>query len=198
MDAAEQVSSSHREGAPAVGRRLGGTATRVPASAQRIVRARSCPAACRRDLPPEVRPVLEDNRMLREELRRYKHRLGEQEGQLAGHSRATAALQEELARERARLRQCAVSPEQLLQDREFREALQGRWARAWAKVGWCEPAAGCLLLFHGPTAPRRPAPPGPPAPLLPLAGTPPSGSCSSGAVCWRRRGTRPSGGWARS
>lgn len=66
--------------------------------------------------------------MLQEELRRYKHRVGEQEGVLAGHARALAAVQDELGRARERLRQCAVSPAQLLQDRKFREALQDRCA----------------------------------------------------------------------
>ena len=62
--------------------------------------------------------------MLQEELRRYKMRVGEQEGQLAAKERQLVALRDELARERQRLHDCAVSPEQLLQDRQYRVELE--------------------------------------------------------------------------
>ncbi|KAL4458657.1 hypothetical protein ABPG75_013522 [Micractinium tetrahymenae] len=65
--------------------------------------------------------------MLSEELRRYKMRVGEQEGLLAARDRALVALRDELARERQRRQECgAVSPGQLLQDQQFRRELQAR------------------------------------------------------------------------
>lgn len=105
-----------------------------------------------RDLPPEVRPIIEDNRMMSEELRRYRSRLGELEGALAAADRTATALRDELARERQRLKQCAgVSPEQLLQEQAFRQAL----AERYAALGCASELVGC---FAGRRAEERARP----------------------------------------
>lgn len=78
-------------------------------------------AACKY-LPSHSPPL----QMLREELRRYRQRLGEQEGLLSAHERTITALRDELLRERQRVRDCSVSPAQLLQDQAARQALQER------------------------------------------------------------------------
>lgn len=67
--------------------------------------------------------------MLQEELRRYRSRVGEQEGLLLAADRTIVSLRDELARERQHLRECAVSPAQVLQDQKFRQALEERCGR---------------------------------------------------------------------
>lgn len=64
--------------------------------------------------------------MLQEELRRCRQRVGEQEGLLAARDRTLAALRDELARERQRLQACATAPDDLLQERQFRQMLAER------------------------------------------------------------------------
>ncbi|PRW60029.1 TY4B-J: Transposon Ty4-J Gag-Pol poly [Chlorella sorokiniana] len=79
------------------------------------------------DLPANVRPIIEDNKMLQEELRRYRQQLGEQEGTIATQDRTITALRDELQRQRTQLRECsAVSPAQLLQEQQFRRELRER------------------------------------------------------------------------
>jgi hypothetical protein len=66
--------------------------------------------------------------MLQEELRRYRQRAGEQEAALTAKERQLVALRDELQRERQRLRECSVTPGQLLQEQQFRQLLHDRWA----------------------------------------------------------------------
>ena len=70
--------------------------------------------------------------MLQEELRRYRQRAGEQEAALSAKERQLVALRDELQHERQRLRECSVSPGQLLQERQFRQMLQDRWGAGTA------------------------------------------------------------------
>lgn len=146
----------------------------------------------RRDLPAEVRPVLEDNKMLTEELRRYRQRAGQQEGLLLAHERTIAALQVELAAARQSLRECSVQPAQLLEAREFRKQLAERCAPRCREVGARGEPGPCLEDSRSwLNCPLSSAP----SQLHVNAGTPASGSCSSGAACWRGPRRRRSGGW---
>ena len=65
--------------------------------------------------------------MLHEEVRRYRHRVGEQEAALGAQGRALVSARNEAARLQRSLRECcSVAPRQLLQEREFRQALADR------------------------------------------------------------------------
>lgn len=115
----------------------------------------STPTFCRCARHGTITTTTPRLQMLSEELRRYKQRVGEQEGLLAARERALVALRDELARERQRLRECgAAAPGQLLQDQQFRRELEARWgAQACAGQragGKCHALVGCSLFARRP------------------------------------------------
>lgn len=139
--------------------------------------------------------------MLQEELRRYRQRVGEQEGLLSAKERQLVALRDELQRQTERLQQCSVAPDQLLQEQQFRQMLQDRCSkresgRRPAGTGACAATAvgrsfqGLLLI-----SPRAFTP-------CLHAGMAPSSSWSSAPPFWSAPSRPASGGsqmtWRRS
>ena len=64
--------------------------------------------------------------MMHEELRRYRQRVGEQEGIISSQERQLVTLRDELLRQKELLQACSVAPAQLLQDQEFRQMIHER------------------------------------------------------------------------
>jgi len=85
-----------------------------------------------RDLPAEYRKIVEDNRMLAEELRCMRHRAYESESKFSMAERQLSALRGENKRLQTELQACAVQPAQRLQEAQLLEQLAAQKGAAWA------------------------------------------------------------------
>eukprot|EP00873_Tetraselmis_striata_P038038 jgi/Tetstr1/458302/TSEL_000341.t1 len=78
------------------------------------------------DIPPKVRGIIEDNRMLKEEVKSYrdKHRQGERT--IAAQQQQINKMKDEVEALRGKLKDCQRSPEQVASEAAMKEQLTAR------------------------------------------------------------------------
>ncbi|KAK9811568.1 hypothetical protein WJX72_006064 [[Myrmecia] bisecta] len=75
-------------------------------------------------LPPKLRAIIEDNKMLQHELRSYKQKLTASELSMTVSNRQLAGLQQDIERLKSQLKECSRPPEVVATDKQHAEVVE--------------------------------------------------------------------------